>query len=221
MKSKEIKKWNEAKACMGRDTVTLGPHYTYVLKNLPRRLLFVLSRYKFAAKIIGQGKDIIEVGCSEGFGTNILMEEARRVVAVDFDIDAIACAKVSFTSNKVQFMIADIMKERIGSFDAAVALDVIEHIYPSNEKKFLMSICANLKPYGLAVIGTPNKTAGVYASKTSKLSHVNVYTAQRLRDSLSRYFHQVMIFSANDEVVHTGFYPMAHYLIGVGIARRS
>lgn len=25
------------------------------------------------------------------------------------------------------------------------------------------------------------------------------------------------LFSMNDEVVHTGYYPMAHYLIAVGI----
>jgi hypothetical protein len=28
------------------------------------------------------------------------------------------------------------------------------------------------------------------------------------------------MFSMNDEVVHTGFYPMAHYLLGVACHRR-
>jgi hypothetical protein len=29
------------------------------------------------------------------------------------------------------------------------------------------------------------------------------------------YFHNVFVFSMNDEVVHTGYYPMAHYLFAV------
>ena len=29
------------------------------------------------------------------------------------------------------------------------------------------------------------------------------------------------IFSMNDEIVHTGFYPMAHYLFGIGIGVRK
>ena len=34
---------------------------------------------------------------------------------------------------------------------------------------------------------------------------------------MQRYFHNVFLFSMNDEVVHTGFYPMAHYLIALGV----
>ena len=36
-----------------------------------------------------------------------------------------------------------------------------------------------------------------------------------LKSLLSKYFHNVFIFSMNDEVVHTGFYPMAHYLFAL------
>jgi len=31
----------------------------------------------------------------------------------------------------------------------------------------------------------------------------------------------VFVFSMNDEVVHTGFYPMAHYLLAVACHRRD
>ena len=33
-------------------------------------------------------------------------------------------------------------------------------------------------------------------------------------------FHNVFIFGVNDEVVHTGFIKMAHYLIGMGCYRK-
>ncbi len=220
MASDELKKWNEAKSYMGDERIALGPHYSYVLRKLPRRLLFVLSRYKFAARMIGDGKYVLEIGCSEGFGTAILAETARRVVAVDMDKDAILEAKKSFASERIEFRELNFLNTSIDSFDAAVALDVIEHIYPENEDSFYRSICANLNPDGIAIIGTPNKTADAYASPTSKISHINLYTWDRLRDTTARYFRNVFLFSVNDEMVHTGFYPMAHYLMVVGVGKR-
>jgi hypothetical protein len=41
---------------------------------------------------------------------------------------------------------------------------------------------------------------------------VNCKDAAGLKALMSRFFHNVFIFSMNDEVVHTGFYPMAHCL---------
>ena len=36
---------------------------------------------------------------------------------------------------------------------------------------------------------------------------------QVLKRLMVRYFHDVFIFSMNDEVVHTGYHKMAHYLL--------
>ena len=33
---------------------------------------------------------------------------------------------------------------------------------------------------------------------------------------MERYFNNVFMFSMNDEVVHTGFHKMAHYIFAVG-----
>ncbi|MFM8835604.1 MAG: methyltransferase type 12, partial [Actinomycetota bacterium] len=38
---------------------------------------------------------------------------------------------------------------------------------------------------------------------------------------LKKYFHSVFMFSMNDEVVHTGFFPMSHYLIAVCADKKS
>jgi len=220
MKSKELSKWNESKAYMGKDHITLGPHYSYVLKKLPRRLAFILSHYKFAAKLIGEGKNILEVGCSEGLGTMLFVEAGSKVLGIDIDKDAVKEAQKSFSSDKAQFKHLDFLKAKVGTFDAVVAFDVIEHIYPENETNFFKAACRALGKDGICFVGTPNKTSEQYASPTSKISHINLYTWERLRDSMAKYFKHVFIFSANDEIVHTGFYPMAHYLIAVGITKK-
>jgi hypothetical protein len=33
---------------------------------------------------------------------------------------------------------------------------------------------------------------------------------------MQQFFHNVFVFSMNDEVVHTGYSPMAHYLLALG-----
>jgi hypothetical protein len=50
---------------------------------------------------------------------------------------------------------------------------------------------------------------------------VNCKTGGELRALLNQFFHNVFLFSMNDEVVHTGFTPMAQYLLASGCARRE
>ena len=71
------------------------------------------------------------------------------------------------------------------------------------------------------ILGCPSLESQTHASAASKAGHVNCKTAKGLRALLETYFHNVFIFSMNDEVVHTGFTPMAHYLIGIGCTRRA
>ena len=43
--------------------------------------------------------------------------------------------------------------------------------------------------------------------------HIHLQLMEReLKKLMQHYFHNVFMFSMNDEVVHTGFHPMAHYL---------
>ena len=69
------------------------------------------------------------------------------------------------------------------------------------------------------MIGTPNKTSQKYASKYSKKGHVNTKTYENLASLGKKYFNNYFIFGMNDEVVHTGYPNMCHYLwlIGTGI----
>ncbi len=65
------------------------------------------------------------------------------------------------------------------------------------------------------MIGTPSLELQAYASPPSKAGHINCKTGNQLKALLEKYFEHVFIFSMNDEVVHTGFSPMAHYLFAL------
>jgi 2-polyprenyl-3-methyl-5-hydroxy-6-metoxy-1,4-benzoquinol methylase len=142
-------------------------------------------------------------------------ESGHQVLGVDFDKEAILHAQNIIKKNNISFRPVDFMGKRFGKFEAVVSLDVIEHINPDHEDKFIKTICFNLSPSGFALIGTPNITARQYASKYSEVGHINLYSVERLDTLLRKYFDNVFIFGMNDEVIHTGFYPMCHYIIAL------
>ncbi|MGI8965461.1 MAG: SAM-dependent methyltransferase, partial [Limisphaerales bacterium] len=73
----------------------------------------------------------------------------------------------------------------------------------------------------VCLLGTPSLESQVYASPASKEGHVNCKDAAGFKFLMSKFFHNVFIFSMNDEVVHTGFHPMAHYLWALCCKRKE
>src|SRR5437867_13226047 len=51
----------------------------------PRGLLFILSRYKFVAKMLSGKQRVVEIGCADAFGTRVVQQEVSSVTASDFD----------------------------------------------------------------------------------------------------------------------------------------
>jgi SAM-dependent methyltransferase len=183
----------------------------------PRRITFLLSRYKFVSKMLSGCGNVLEVGCADAFGTRVVLQEVGRLTAIDFDPVFIEDARARMVERwSFEAMVHDILDGPVpGAFDAAYTLDVIEHIEKRNERRFIENIKASLKPSGTLIVGLPSLESQEYASPGSKEGHVNCMSADDLRKLMSCYFNNVFIFSMNDEVVHTGFSKMAHYLIAL------
>jgi len=213
--------WMPVKNLMGKSTVRFGQHLSFQFVNTPRRLLYSLSYYKFAAKLIGVEKNVIDIGCGEGLGTWVLAKECGHAVGVDFDKDAIQTARSNWPSSQVRFTDCDFMKIEDACYDAIVAFDVIEHILPVNSPDFFNKVSNNIAHDGLFIVGTPNETSHMYANEVTRKGHINLFSGQRLEEQMREVFHHVFMFGANDEVIHTGFLPMSHYLIAVGCRRRK
>jgi 2-polyprenyl-3-methyl-5-hydroxy-6-metoxy-1,4-benzoquinol methylase len=202
---------------------SLGLMTNQVWEDDPRRLLFTLSRYKFVAKMLSGRQHVLEVGCADAFGTRVVQQEVKRLTATDFDqvfIDDV----VRRMDERWRFECRqhDLLTGPFpGSFDGAYAMDVIEHIPEAHEDVFVGNIVKSLTPEGVLILGSPSIESQPYASPPSKAGHVNCKTGEQLRALLERFFHNVFLFSMNDEVVHTGFAPMAHYLLVIGCTRRK
>lgn len=200
----------------------LGKYASYWMRQTPRRMLHSQSYYKFASKMIGTQKRVLDIGCNDGMGTFLLGKECGFALGVDFDEEAIASASSNFSDETVSFLCKDFMEftsEQM--FDAITNFDVIEHIYPENAKKYISRACDLLTNYGVYILGTPSKISQEFASEISKKGHVNIYSYQRLYKELSPFFQHVFIFSANDEMIHTGFSELAHYFIAVCTGKKK
>jgi 2-polyprenyl-3-methyl-5-hydroxy-6-metoxy-1,4-benzoquinol methylase len=183
----------------------------------PKRLVFTLARYKFVAKMLAGRRNVVEIGCADAFGTRIVQQAVGKITAIDFDPVFIEDVKERMNPRwSFEALVHDILSGPLsGNFDAAYALDVLEHIDVNREDDFLRNVVKSLNLTGIAIVGMPSLESQAYASSYSKAGHVNCKSGDALRRTLERHFHTVFVFSMNDEVVHTGFYPMANYLLGV------
>ena len=201
----------------------LGLMSSQIWRDDPKRLCFLLSRYKFVAKMLSGLNRVLEVGCGDAFGTRVVRKEVKDLVATDFDPIFVKHVNQNIDpllplTCKVHDLLTGPLKE---GFDGAYALDVLEHIHREDEIRFMTHMAQSLGDNGVCIIGTPSKESQPYASPVSKEGHVNCKTASTLRDLMEKFFHNVFIFSMNDEVVHTGFYPLAHYLIALCCCKKQ
>ncbi len=189
----------------------------------PKRLAFVLSRYKFVAKMLGGLPRVLEVGCADAWGSRIVVAEVGRLTAIDFDPVFVQDAQSRMEERwKFDVLLHDILAGPVaGEFDGAYSLDVLEHIPREREDRFVENIASSLTPHGVLIIGSPSLSSQAHASEPSRQGHINCMDAPRLKGLMSRHFHNVFIFSMNDEVVHTGFAPLAHYYLALCCAMRS
>ncbi len=200
----------------------LGLMTGYAYATNPKRLAFTLSRYKFVAKMLTGKTSVLEIGCADAFGTPLVLQEVGALTAADFDWMFVREAQVSHPfRDRITFLRHDMVEGPLeGVFDGAFCLDVLEHIAPEAESRFVLNVCESLTDDGVFVVGIPSLESQVYASEISKAGHVNCKTGEDLRAFMLKFFSNVFLFSMNDEVVHTGYAPMAHYLFAIGCGKR-
>ncbi|AOT07468.1 class I SAM-dependent methyltransferase [Pseudoalteromonas luteoviolacea] len=221
-KAKEVQNQSQFDDYNSQGGVTLGPYTSHIWKTDPRHLGFLLARYKFVAKMLEGKKWALEMGCGDAFGTPVVLQTVNKVTGVDWEPLLMEDNAIRLADYNCDFQCLDITKNvPEGEFDCAFSLDVIEHIPTEREHLYMENICKNLSQDAIFIVGCPNITANEYASEASKIGHINLKHHHELRALMKQHFDNVLLFSMNDEVVHTGYYPMAHYLFAVGIGKKA
>jgi SAM-dependent methyltransferase len=101
------------------------------------------------------GRDVLEAGCGEGYGADLIAGVARRVVAVDYDEAAVAHVRSRYPS--VEVMRANLAELPLpaASVDVVVNFQVIEHLW--DQARFVEECARVLRPSGLLMVSTPNR----------------------------------------------------------------
>jgi SAM-dependent methyltransferase len=110
--------------------------------------------YGFAAERVAGGR-VLDAGCGEGYGTDILAGAASSVVGVDLEVPVIRRAAERYP--RAEFRAGDIgsLPFPDESFDAVVSLQVIEHV--GDPSRFLQECARVLGRGGRLVLSTPNR----------------------------------------------------------------
>ena len=66
-------------------SANMGLMSSFTWNNDPKRLLFMLSRYKFVSKMFEGLHKVLEVGCGDGFASRLVAQAVQELHATDID----------------------------------------------------------------------------------------------------------------------------------------
>jgi SAM-dependent methyltransferase len=101
------------------------------------------------------GREVLEAGCGEGYGADLIAGVARRVVAVDYDAAAVAHVRGRYP--RVEAVQANLARLPLpdASVDVVVNFQVIEHLW--DQAQFVAECARVLRPSGSLMVSTPNR----------------------------------------------------------------
>ena len=159
-----------------------------------------LHRYCLARDYCA-GLDVLDVASGEGYGAAMLAAIARTVVGVELDAESVRHAEASYYQGKdgsgvanLRFIQGDALAIPLSahSVDVVVSFETIEHL--SDISRFLDEVTRVLRPGGLLIISSPDRT--VYSAPGSDPNpyHVREMTSTEFADTLAdRFDHLSMI----------------------------
>ena len=127
--------------------------------------------------------DVLEVGCGEGRGVELLMRKAKSFTAVDKIEEALVVLRERFPEGKfISMNIPPLGELKGNTYDFVVSFQVIEHI--KNDALYLKEINRVLKPGGIALFTTPNRKMSLSRNPW----HIREYLASELKNLASGIF---------------------------------
>jgi O-antigen biosynthesis protein len=166
-----------------------------------------LHRYFYAAQFV-KGKTVLDLASGEGYGSNLLARYAEKVVGIDIDPAAIKHAATRYFQNNLTFQVGSITKVPLEdvTFDMVVCFEAIEHI--EDHESLLSEIRRLLKPDGVLVTSTPNKTVYDAHLEEKNEFHVKELEFEEFRGLLEARFKHVR-FLGQRIYSHSDLWPIA------------
>lgn len=155
----------------------------------------------FKAYVVAQAYvngDVLEVGCGEGRGVDLLLPKAKSFTAVDKIKPVIDRLKGIYpTARFLSMNIPPLSDLADNAYDFVVSFQVIEHI--KDDHLFLKEIHRVLRPGGTALLTTPNRRLTL----TRNPWHIREYLPEELEAIAKAIFSDVTVkgIAGNNKVM--------------------
>ncbi len=165
-----------------------------VEKETPLMVARHFFAYWFAEKY-SDSKEVLDIACGEGYGSNYLAGKAKRVIGIDRDGSVIDNAKNKYIKDNLEFSCQDARSLNYESarFELICSFQTLEHI--EDRDAFLSELRRLLKEGGTLVISTPNiKDASPHSLLPLNKFHVKEYNRREFEECLRPFFGEVRIY---------------------------
>lgn len=175
-------------------------------------------RYHYALEFT-RGQVVLDFGCGEGYGVEILSRNADRSIGYDPSNVAISHARKRWAGYPVEFTSrSDDVATLAGSVDVVTCMEVLEHA--ADPDTVLGPIKHIMSANGILLLSTPNKLKYQDERKNDNPFHVHEYYYDELNELLRKYFLNVWVFG-QEYVAGSMIYPLegsssASRLVGPG-----
>lgn len=180
---------------------TMGKIYTTEITSEQIASDNPIHQRLYKAYIVAEGYvkgDVLEVGCGEGRGLELLIPKSKTFTAVDKIEPAIKKLQIKHPQAAFRAMnIPPLGGLSDNKYDTVVSFQVIEHI--QDDTLFLQEIHRVLKPGGMALVTTPNRRM----SLTRNPWHIREYLPEELERLAASIFSKVELkgISGNAKVM--------------------
>lgn len=153
-----------------------------------------LHRYCFASNLVHE-KVVLDIASGEGYGSNLLSENATFVYGVDIDKNTVERAKSKYKKDNIQFLIGNTSNIPLkdNSIDVVVSYETLEH--HDEHERMMQEIKRVLRKKGLLIISTPDKHFYSDERKFDNEFHVKELYKSEFKGLMTKYFSNLQILT--------------------------
>ena len=136
-----------------------GSSYEYRAANHSGSHTYLYPVVSQALAALPSGARVLDLGCGNGSFLSLFLDRGWLLSGTDFSTAGVAIAQHHFPglhfalADASTFPLPEFLSSQLGTFDALISTEVIEHLY--DPATFLRNASSLLKPGGILVLSTP------------------------------------------------------------------
>ena len=140
------------------------------------------------------GKNVLDIACGTGYGSDYIMRKAKpkSIVAADIDPDALRYARLRYKHPNIEFVQADACARWTDrKFDTIISFETIEHV--PRPDVFLHQMISMLEPDGSLFVSSPVRRVGALSDAPANPFHIREWTIDEFQALLNLFFNEVRL----------------------------